>query len=509
MMTPMPRLRARSALAVCTFWLLAACSSDQAPSPQPKPVPVTRPEVAQATPKPVAPPVLPPPPVSDAPKAMPSAKVEVASLSPLGMVAPSLPPAAPSSSVAAPVSVPPVATAPVLDPAFVAWREAFKAKAIAAGLSKDLVERELASVQPSEKVVKLDKGQPEFSKPIGTYVQQAATQKRVKEAQTRLAADPRLNEIEPKYGVPVALTASIWAMESDFGRIQGDFDVVNAFATLAFQGRRRDWAETQLIEALKILRDGKITRERLKGSWAGAMGMTQMLPENYNKLGQDFDGDGKVDLWTSAPDALATAAQLLKISGWKAGELWAVEVTLPEGFDYGLVEVEGRPWADWAGLKVTRADGGSFNAQEAAEKMVLLLPAGAKGPAFLALPNHFMIRRYNNSTAYALAVGLMADQIAGRPGLKTPWPVETPLSLTQRQDAQTALKALGFEVGTIDGVIGAGTRKAVRAWQMARGLVSDGYLTADLIARLKAEAAGEFPIAQPGADQKTQAPKVS
>lgn len=384
-------------------------------------------------------------------------------------------------------AAPAVASRPVLT--FEEWQAQFLKRAEAQGFDRAFLEAQFATVRPSERVVTLDGKQPEFSRPISAYVRGAVSPARITTAQTRLPAVGGIAETEVRSGVPRAILGAIWAMESDFGRIQGDFDVLSAFATLAHDGRRRDWAETQLLYSLRILRDRGISRDRLKGSWAGAMGQTQFLPENYLKLGTDGDGDGIVNIWSSDADALASAANLLATSGWKRDQAWAVEVRLPQGFDYYLSETEKQTPGWWADKGVVRADGGAFNASELAEQAVLILPSGAQGPAFLALPNHFVIRRYNNSTAYALAVGLLADGIAGRPALVTPWPEEVPLSLEQRQSAQRALNSLGYKAGAVDGVIGAGTRAALRNWQRARGLPADGYLSVGTVTLLETDVA--------------------
>jgi lytic murein transglycosylase len=277
-------------------------------------------------------------------------------------------------------------------------------------------------------------------------------------------------------------------MESGFGEVQGQMDVVRSLATLAALGRRRPWAEGELIAALRIIASGRAPASRLLGSWAGAMGQVQMLPSTYLSDGVDADGDGRIDIWTSAPDALASAANLLAKAGWRRGEGWAREVILAADFDVGLVEGPAKPPQDWAQIGARRADGLAWTDLDAAAPCVLLLPSGAGGPAFLALPNHFVIRKYNNSMAYALAVGLLADAFAGAPPLVTPWPAETPLSLDDRLAAQGALARLGYNPGSLDGVIGSKAREALRAWQKAQGLPADGYLTPALIARLRASA---------------------
>lgn len=240
------------------------------------------------------------------------------------------------------------------------------------------------------------------------------------------------------------------------------------------------------MAALRILASGNVPRARLKGSWAGAMGQTQFLPSTYLSSAVDGDGDGRRDIWGSAPDALASAAHLLAKGGWRRGEGWAREAVLAPGFDYSLSEGPLEVAAWWRAKGARRADGLAWSAADAQAPASLIVPSGASGPAFLLLPNHFAIRTYNNSTAYALAVGLLADRIASGGPLKAPWPHETPLSLTDRLDAQSALARLGFNPGQPDGVVGVGTRAALRAWQKTAGLTADGYLSPDMVRRLRA-----------------------
>ena len=398
----------------------------------------------------------------------------------------------------------PAAAAPVIVyDNFDQWKANFTQKAASRGFDPVFVSQVLDGVQPLATVTASDSQQPEFSKPISTYMRNAVTDARAVAARQRLSANTDVPGIEKTYGVPQALLGGIWTMESDLGRVQGNIDVVSALATLAYNGRRRVWAEDQLIACLTILQQGKITRATMRGSWAGAMGQTQFEPDNYLSLGVDGDHDGKVDIWNSDSDALASTANLLAKAGWKPGEEWAVEVLLPPGFDYYVSETKKLKPAEWAALGVKRADGGYWLPAETDEQAMLILPSGAKGPAFLALPNHYVIRKYNNSTAYALAVGLIADGIAGKPPLKTPWPTEQPLSLDQRIKSQTALKAAGFDPGPLDGVIGFGTRQAIRDWQRANNLPADGYLSYDLANRFVAMVGQTAPVttAAPAATQ--------
>jgi lytic murein transglycosylase len=258
-------------------------------------------------------------------------------------------------------------------------------------------------------------------------------------------------------------------------------------ATLAADGRRRGFAEDQILAALRIIASGEWPRERLVGSWAGAMGPTQFIPATFLSLAVDADGDGRRDVWGSPIDALASAANLLARSGWVRGQGWALEVATPDGFDFSVTETLSAPPTAWSDLGLRRAGGGPLDLD--ASEATLLAPTGAKGPLFLLTANHFVIRRYNNAVTYALASGLLADGIAGRPSLIRPWPEEVPLSLADRISSQAALKAAGHDVGELDGVMGLKSRAALRAWQKARGLVADGYLSPDMVTLLKASSA--------------------
>ncbi|ESQ92220.1 lytic murein transglycosylase [Asticcacaulis sp. AC460] len=429
---------------VSLFALLSACATDtQPPAPMPQ--------------APVAPPVA-------AGEPAPASSSSASS--------------APAAAEPAPAPVPAITYAN-----FDQWKQNFISKAASRGFDPVFTSQVLENVQPLSNVLSSDNQQPEFSKPASSYMRQAVSPTRAAAARTRLDANTNVSAIVTRFGVPAHLLGGIWTMESDLGRVQGNIDVISALATLAYDGRRRVWAEDELIACLTILRDHKIGRDTLKGSWAGAMGQTQFLPDNYIRLGADGDNDGIVDIWKSDSDALASSANLLAKAGWKPDQDWAVEVILPAGFDYYLGETVKKTPAEWAALGVKRADGGYWRPTEQGEQTTLLLPSGAKGPAFLALPNHYVIRKYNNSTSYALAVGLIADLIAGKPALKTPWPTEPPLSLEQRKKTQEALKAAGYDIGTVDGVIGVKTRQAIRDWQKARGEVADGYLSFELANR--------------------------
>ena len=371
---------------------------------------------------------------------------------------------------------------------FITWLNDFYARTLTAGFARTLLDRELSGLSPDPRVAALDARQPEFARPVSDYINGVISEARIATGRAKRSAIPAFGSIEQAYGVPRDILIGVWAMESNFGALQGNFDVVRSLATLAAAGRRRPWAEGELLAALRILSSGNVPRPKLRGSWAGAMGQTQLLPSTYLASAVDGDGDGRRDIWGSAPDALASAANLLAKGGWRRGEGWAREVILPTRFDYGLSEGPQQVPAWWQARGARRADGMGWSRADAAAPATLILPSGAGGPAFLLLPNHFAIRTYNNSTAYALGVGLLADRFTGGAPLKTPWPRETPLSLTDRLDAQGALTKLGFNPGQPDGVVGVGTRAALRAWQKTMGLAADGYLSPDMVRRLRAVA---------------------
>ena len=391
---------------------------------------------------------------------------------------PQIPPqTAPANQTPAPAPAPQASPDQSYDQSgFEGWKQGFLARH--GGARRAAYERELAGLAPDPTVIRLDRNQPEFSKPAGAYVANAVSASRIAQARQRVDRVPW--EATQRYGVPAEILVSIWAQESSFGQVQGDNDVIRSLATLAYEGRRREWAEGQLKNALDIVVDGKRARSGLKGSWAGAMGQTQFMPDNYLRLGVDQNGDGKVDIWGSDADALASAANLLAQAGWKRGQSWGYEVVLPQGFDYAEAEGPRHPWSFWAARGVALAAGGAPTEAEALEEAAILLPQGANGPAILALPNHYVIRRYNNSVSYALAIGLTADGVSGKPGLVARWPDDPPISREQRIGAQRALTQLGYDTQGVDGVIGANTRAALRRWQLANGRVADGYLTAAL-----------------------------
>jgi len=336
-------------------------------------------------------------------------------------------------------------------------------------------------------VIAADSRQPEFSRPVWAYLDSAVSANRVASGQAaRLQQQTSLAAIEQRYAVPAETLVAIWGMESNYGNNIGDYQVIRSLATLAYEGRRQAFWRTQLLAALQILEHGDITPESLLGSWAGAMGQTQFMPTTYQAHAVDFDGDGKRNLWQSAADSLASAAHYLQASGWQPGQPWGFEVRLPKAFDYALADPEKRlTLAEWNALGVQPVTALRSPAL-AGEPATLLLPAGHRGPAFLVLKNFRAILRYNNSTAYALAIGVLSDRLRGDPGIQAAWPRDDrQLGRSERIELQQLLASNGFEPGTADGIIGANTRQAVRAFQLQLGWPADGYPTQDLLVRLR------------------------
>ncbi len=369
---------------------------------------------------------------------------------------------------------------------FSQWREQFRAEALAAGISAATFDQAFAGVQPDQAVIEADRSQPEFTRPVWQYLEGAISPQRVRSGRRLLSEHATtLDQIEARYGVDRETLVAVWGLESSFGQIMGDKSVIRSLATLAHEGRRPAFAKSQLIAALEILQHGDVEPQRMRGSWAGAMGQTQFIPTTYNTHAVDFDGDGRRDIWNSSADALASAAHYLQASGWKQGKAWGFEVELPEGFDYALADTEIRkPLAEWRSLGLRNLPGDQEEASAS-----LLLPAGHRGPAFLIMDNFRAILRYNNSSAYALAIGLLAEnfQGKGKGEVAGSWPRgEQPLSRSERLELQERLVAQGFDPGTPDGIIGANTRKAIRGFQQRLGWPADGHPTQELLGRLRA-----------------------
>jgi membrane-bound lytic murein transglycosylase B len=333
--------------------------------------------------------------------------------------------------------------------------------------------------------------QPEFVTPIWEYVERRVSDTRIETGRAMLSryAD-LLGRIEATYGVDRHILVAIWGMESSYGDALDDTkiikSVVRSLATLAYADPRRGrFGRQQLIAALRILQRGDVSVAGLTGSWAGAMGHTQFIPTTYDAYAVDFDGDGRRDLWNSEADALASAANYLRVSGWVSGKTWGYEVVLPQGFDYQLADSEAEmTLSQWDRLGVRRVRAEGYPRPE--DNAVLLAPAGASGPAFLMLRNHYVIKRYNNATSYALAVGHLADRLRGGDRFAQTWPEsDRPLSRDESAELQQHLARYGFYDGAIDGELGPRSKAAIRAYQMRVGMVADGFAGVRLLETLR------------------------
>ena len=367
------------------------------------------------------------------------------------------------------------------------WQRSFREHALAAGIQADLFDQAFAGVTPDLAVLKADQSQPEFTRPVWEYLDGALSAQRQATGRIMLARHAALlQRIEARYGVDRHILVAIWGLESNFGSNMGERSVIRSLATLAHQGRRSQFAQTQLLAALEILQRGDISVAGMTGSWAGAMGQTQFIPTTYNDFAVDFNGTGRRDIWHSEADALASAANYLKQSNWQAGASWGSEVRLKEGFNYALADMSiQKSLADWAELGVTDARGRPLDTRTN-EKATLILPAGHRGPAFLVKNNFRSILRYNNSTSYALAIGLLAERFQGQGEIAATWPTaDKPLSRSQRLELQELLENKGFDPGSVDGIIGANTREAIRRLQITLGWPADGYADHQLLETLR------------------------
>lgn len=368
------------------------------------------------------------------------------------------------------------------------WLDGFRAEAAAAGVRQDVIDLAFAVVRPNTRVLELNENQPEFARAVWDYIDSALSDRRIADGRAKLAENRGLlAATEKAYGVDAEIIVAIWGLESSYGALMGDYDAIDSLATLGWQGRRTGYGRTQLIGALKILQNGYAERAQLRGSWAGALGQTQFIPTTYLAYAVDHDGDGRRDLWSNLADVFASTANYLAASNYAADVSWGVEVVLPQGFDYALAEVDQhRALAEWAASGIEGARGKLVGVYDPNLRARVFLPAGARGPAFLVFENFDAILKYNNSTAYALAVGLLSARIAGGDEpVKSPWPREDrALTLTERTALQQALKDKGFDPGPIDGIIGAGTKRALRAWQRSQSLPADGYASAETLRRL-------------------------
>ncbi len=372
------------------------------------------------------------------------------------------------------------------DAGFQAWIATFRPRAVAAGIDTDTFDKAFQGASFDPVVIERDRNQGEFTRTIWDYLDRAVSDLRVTNGQDMLARHAALlDRIEARYHVDRAVVLAVWGLESSYGAFMGDHHLPSSLASLAYDGRRGAFFEGQLIAALKILQNGDVTADRMTGSWAGAMGHTQFMPTSYLATAVDFTGDGRRDIWSGDPaDALASTAAYLQKAGWVFGRPWGVEITLPADFDYDQSgdRVE-KPVADWQAMGVRLAGGGDLPDHGPAK---ILLPAGAKGAAFLIFANFRAIEAYNAADAYVIGIGHLADRIRGGAPFKATWPRHLrAMPEAERIELQRLLTAAGFDTGGADGKIGPLTVAAVKAYQRSNGQVPDGYASPDILDALR------------------------
>jgi len=388
-------------------------------------------------------------------------------------------------------SIPPSFAAP--DPAFAQWLESLWPAAQSMGVSRQTFEVAARGLEPDLSLPDLDlpgrvpPGQPEFIQSPAEYLSEA-TISRLAEQGRRLASEQRatLAVIERQFGVPANVVLAIWGRETAYGTYKLPYNAVRVLATQAYIGKRKEKFRDEFLLALKIVDEGHVKLADMKSSWAGAMGLTQFLPSEFYKYAVDFDGDGKRDIWTSVPDALASAAKQLVGKGWQPGTRWAYEVRTPRNFDctIGVPEVK-KPIREWIALGFAPTHGRKLGREELAEEASLLLPEGTYGPAFLATKNYFVLKEYNFSDLYVLFVGHLSDRISDPRPFETPWAKVALLKTADVEKMQRHLTSRGIYRDKIDGKAGMLTRAALGQYQKANGLALDCWPTPALLQHMR------------------------
>jgi membrane-bound lytic murein transglycosylase B len=380
------------------------------------------------------------------------------------------------------------ATTPAATSTPAEWVQSFWPAARAAGVSRPVYDAALGNFEPDPDVIKRAVTQAEFNMPIWNYIDMMVSEERINGGKAALAKyGDTLAKIEERYGVDRYIVVAIWGMESLYGTALSNpklvKNTIRSLATLAYSGGRlAKFARQQLVVALVIVQRGDVTVKGMIGSWAGAMGQTQFIPTTYIAFAVDFEGDGHRNIWTSAPDALASTANYLRKSGWRPDETWGYEVALPA--DFNLKKSGTHTLADWHKLGIDRVGGKAY--PRPGDRASLFLPAGHEGPVFLILGNFQAIKHYNNANSYALAVGHLADRLRGGGPFLTAWPAhEPPLSQEERQKLQLLLTARGFYSGDVDGNIGSGSREAIKNYQLAIGVTPSGVESRGLLEMLE------------------------
>ncbi|MFT5082452.1 MAG: membrane-bound lytic murein transglycosylase B [Lentisphaeria bacterium] len=363
--------------------------------------------------------------------------------------------------------------------------ERFKAEASKRQISEGVINTDLAKVSISPRVLELDRQQPEFTSTFADYLNKRVTLARVEKGRKLLREHSvLLNKVADRYGISPPYLLAFWGLETNFGGYLGRMSTLNSLATLGCDERRSTYFTGELMAALTLIDEGSVTSDLLKGSWAGAMGHVQFMPSTYLRYAVDYDGDGKRDLWGSLPDAMASAANLLAALDWNKGERWGREVSLPKDFAYLEAGLNNRrTLGAWRKLGVRNADGSAL--PQADMEAALLIPAGHKGPAFLVYHNFDVIMGWNKSEFYAIAIGYMANRIAGMGKILTPPPEDAPhLHRDDVIQLQQRLVEDGFSDETPDGILGPQTRLAIRKFQAKNGLIADGFPSQTVLAAL-------------------------
>jgi len=407
------------------------------------------------------------------------------------MMSSALLPVAPQAQTAAPVPAPlPSASSPVASSVspeqdfaqcLVRLQQTAQTQGVPARVAGDVV----GKLQYVPRVIELDRRQPEFTETFANYIGQRVTERNINTGRALLAQHSALlDRLEKQYGVPGSVLVAFWGLETHYGGYLGKMSILDNLATLACDPRRSDYFTSELMAALHLVADYGLQPSQMQGSWAGAMGQTQFMPSAYRRYGVDGDGDKRIDLWNSIPDALTSAANFLQGLGWQREQRWGREVVLPNGFAYELAGAKNaRSLEAWKQLGVSTAYGGAL--VDGNVNAALVVPAGYQGPKFLAYPNFDVIMRWNRSEYYAIAVGYLSDRLRGAPALKQMPPTDAPrLSVTTVTAIQNRLNTLGFDVGTPDGVLGPATRQAIRSYQVQQKLVADGYAGLSLLQSL-------------------------
>jgi len=354
------------------------------------------------------------------------------------------------------------------------------------GVSRAVFERMTAGLTPDLSIMDLLDAQPEFSKSPWDYLDVLVSDERIARGRELLGQyAPVFAAVERTYGVDRTILAAIWGVESNYGTMGGDRSVIRSTATLACVGRRRDYFREEFLSALELLQRGDVAPDRLVGSWAGAFGPTQFMPTTFKRYAVDFDGDGRRNIVDSVPDVIASTANNLQTDGWVRGKSWGYEVILPPNFNYLLADHSRQmTLRQWAALGVKRAGDKPF--PWPSDRAYLLLPAGARGPAFLVLANFGVIMKYNPAEAYAVAIGHLADRLKGGAPFVHAWPRdEHALTVAERYELQQLLARRGFDVGDPDGRLGPRTRIAIRNFQVATGQIPDGFASSLVLDRLR------------------------